>query len=173
MADRVLRPQRLELSPDSPSASRDFQHWMFNCEDFLKIMVLPKAYEKMINADFSEEQAMDLLKLQSLMNLVSSDIWMDIKDCSTFDEAKKVLTDTFVKTPSTVYARYKLITSRQTPKQSLKGFKRELEQLSRNCNFEAVDASKYKDDMLLQAFIAGIYSHEIRKRLLEEKVFYI
>ena len=88
MADKVLKPHRLELSPDSPTATRDFQHWMFNCENFLKIMALPKPYEDMITDVFTREMAMDLLKLQSLMNLVSSDIWMDIKDCTTFTEAK-------------------------------------------------------------------------------------
>ena len=169
MADKVLKPQRLELSPDSPTASRDFQHWMFNCENFLKIMTLPKAYEDMITNEFTKEMAMDLLKLQSLMNLVSSDIWMDIKDCTTFKDAKEVLTETFVKTPSTVFSRFKLITTCQTSEQSLKAFKRELEQLARNCNFEAVDASKYRNDMLLLAFIAGLQSHSIRKRLLKEK----
>ena len=167
--DKFLKPKCLDLNVADPAAIRQFEHWMATCEKFMANLKLPTSYEERVNGDFTKEMAVEEMKLDVLNNLVSSDIWMDIRNCATYTDAKNVLTALFVKAPSEVFARHRLLTTKQQPDQSLEAFRRILERQSRDCNFTDVTAARYREDSMLNAFIAGISENDIRKRLLEEK----
>ena len=168
MADKVLKPARLALSPDSPTATSEYEHWLHTFENFASALSLPPSYSARVTGNVTREMMEDKLKLDALTNLISHEIWTDIKDCQTYDAAKKTMNDIFIKQPR-VYARFKLASTKQTPGQTLESYRRVLDKLSRDCHFTDVSASKYREDMVLQAFIAGLSSNDIRQRLLEEK----
>ena len=167
--DKLLKPKTLDLNVDDATATGQFQHWLSTCENFMYNLTLPVSYERRVTVDFTKEMAMDQYRRDVLNNLVSHDIWADIKDCITYEDAKQVLTSMFIKAPSEVFARYRLLSTKQGPDQSLESFRRTLEKFSRECNFTDVTATRYREDSMLNAFIAGISHHDIRKRLLEEK----
>ena len=167
--DKALRPVRLDVCPDSSKATREYMHWLHTFENYVAAVKLPESYEGRISADVTRAMVVDDFKKNTLANCITSEIWMDIKDAATFDEAKSILNNLFIKQPSEPYARHKLQSAKQEEGQSLESFRRALDRLSRDCNFTDVTAVRYRQDMLLQAFISGLRSNDIRKRLLEEK----
>ena len=166
--DKLLKPEVLELNVDDAASSRRFQHWISRCETFMNTLILPTSYAGLVSGDFTRAMAEDKMKRDVLNNLVHPDIWIDIKDCATYTEAVDILTNLFVKSPSEVFARYRLLSAKQAPDQSLESFRRDLERLSRDCNFKDVKALKNREDSMLDAFISGICHADIRKRLFEE-----
>ena len=52
----------------------------------------------------TEEKVLDQLKFDALTNLVSADIWMDIKDAKTYAKAEEILIAIYIRTPSEVFA---------------------------------------------------------------------
>ena len=164
--DKVLRPSKLDISPDAPKATRHYLHWLQTFENFVAAIKLPQSYEDRITEALPREDLVDEFKKVTLTNFVSPDIWMDIESARTYAASKLILDNLFIKKPSEPYARYKLQSAKQEDGQSLEAFRRLLDRLSRECNFTDVDAVRYRQDMVLQAFIAGIRSNDIRKRLL-------
>ncbi len=169
--DKVLRPVRLEVSPESLQATRQYKHWLQTFEIFVANLKLPDSYTGRVTDAFTTAMATDKFHLDALTNFVSPDIWEDIKDAVTFTEAKNILDNLFIKQPSEPYARYKLQCAVQEEGQSLEGFRRTLEKLSRDCNFMDVTSSKYRLIMMLQAFLSGVRARDIRERLLGENIF--
>ncbi|XP_064080564.1 uncharacterized protein LOC135197423 [Macrobrachium nipponense] len=115
----------------------------------------------------SEDAAPD--KLRALVNCVSPSVYELIEDCSTFESAIAKLESAYVKLPNEVFARHVLATRRQQSGESLDEFLRELHKLSKDCNFQAVTAEQYRQELVRDAFINGIASAFIRQRLLENK----
>ena len=70
---------------------------MYTYEKFVQTITLPANYRQRVTGDFKQEMAEHALKLDMLNNYISADIWMDIKDCGTYTEAKDILTALFVK----------------------------------------------------------------------------
>ncbi|CDW60358.1 hypothetical protein TTRE_0000872801, partial [Trichuris trichiura] len=68
-----------------------------------------------------------------------------------------------------VHARYRLATRKQLAGESLEDYVRALKALSAECNFKAVTASQYQEELVRDAFVSGLQSHIIRQRLLESK----
>lgn len=64
-----------------------------------------------------------------------------------------------------------MATRRQQSGESLDEFLRELHKLSKDCNFKAITAEQYREELVRDAFINGIASAFIRQRLLENKSF--
>jgi len=67
-----------------------------------------------------------------------------------------------------VFARHILATRKQQVGESLQQFLHALKVLSKDCSFEAVSAEKYREDLVRDAFISGLASSAIRRRLLEK-----
>ena len=74
----------------------------------------------------------------------------------------------FVKPKHEIYARHKLATARQNESESVDEFVLRINKLGQDCNFVAVNAQQYRDDMR-DSFISGISSRFIRERLLENR----
>ena len=113
------------------------------------------------------EDAQD--KLKFLVNCTSTTIFDFVEDCTTYEEAKQILQELYAKSENKIFARYLLSTRRQQSGESLTEFLQELKKLSEDCNFEAVSAEKYWEEMIRDAFINGTSSPLIRQKLLENK----
>ena len=99
--DKALRPTRFEALANTPSGSKEFQHWLRTFEYYLD--VLP-------------EENLD--KLRVLTNFVSPAVFELISECTTFDNAIDTLRDVYIKRPNTIFARHRLATRRQQPNET-------------------------------------------------------
>ena len=150
--ERLLKPERLDCDPSSPTAAQEWKHWLQTFKTF--ITALPQE---------------NLNKLGLLVNFVSSRIYESISDCSTYDDALSILQAQFVKPTNEVYARHCLATRRQEPGETIDEYFRALKVLSKECNFKAVTANQHCEESIRDAFISGLLSPSIRQRLLENK----
>ena len=66
-------------------------------------------------------------------------------------------------------ARHLLSTRIQQPGESLEEFLKQLRQLAKDCNFEAVLAKTYEKQMIRDAFIKGLKSSNVLQRILEQE----
>ena len=148
--DKVLRPERLETDPNSGEASKEWLHWKRTFDNFLA--VLPQD---------------DLDKLSVLANFVSPSIFQHIEECTEYEAAVGILQALFVKPRNEIFARHLLATRCQQPHETLDEFLQSLKTLSKDCNFQSVTASKYREESIRDAFITGLRSPSIRQRLLE------
>ena len=148
--DKVLRPERLETDPNSGEASKEWLHWKRTFDNFLA--VLPQD---------------DLDKLSVLANFVSPSIFQHIEECTEYEAAVGILQALFVKPRNEIFARHLLVTRCQQPHETLDEFLQSLKTLSKDCNFQSVTASKYREESIWDAFITGLRSLSIHQRLLE------
>ena len=72
-----------------------------------------------------------------------------------------------MKSPSVIFARHLLSTRRQQSGETLDQFLQDLRKLSKDCKFKAVTAEQYREELIRDAFIKGLFSPAIRQRLLE------
>ena len=152
-----MRPQRLGLEPNSPSAGKEWKHSIRTFENYL--------------ASFPEraEDEIPVNKLRLLTNSVAYDVYDYIEECVTYESAIRVLENLYVKTPNEIFARHLLTTARHTPGQWLNDFVQKLQGLGKDCSFRPVTAQVYREEMVRDAFINGIISSSIRQRLLENR----
>lgn len=150
--ERSLRPERFDADPNSPDASSQWKHWHRTFNTYLKT----------IKCEPED-------KLDTLVNHVTHVIYNHIIDCDTFDAAINALESLFVKPKNEIFARHLLHIQKQAPGETLDQFAQNLKHLSKDCNFRAVSSEEYRDDIVRDAFINGLYSSHIRQRLLEEK----
>ena len=150
--DKVLQPERFDMSPNAQDALKSWRHWLAMLENF--VAVIP-----------GEE----VNKLNVLINYVSSDVYQLFCDAATYDEAISLFKNLYVKTPNEIFTRHKLATRKQQSRESLDEYLQELKTLSKDCNFGNVTASQYCDEAVRDAFIAGLSSTSIRQHLLENK----
>ena len=98
--DKILKPEKLQLDPNSADASKGFKHWKRCFESYFAEWVT-------VTSGNAETK-----KLQALINLLSCDIYEFIDECETYAEAIEVFQKVFVKAPSEIYGRYKLSSSK-------------------------------------------------------------
>ncbi|XP_048589516.1 uncharacterized protein LOC125573188 [Nematostella vectensis] len=150
--DAVLKPHRLDLDPNSPTAAKEWKHWLKTFENFI--------------AECGS-RAPD--RYRTLINYVSHNVYEYIEDCSTYDSAIQVLKQLFIKTPNEIFARHLLATRRQKTGETLTEFLQELRRLCKDCNVKAVSAEQYREELIRDSFINGLNSPFIRQRLLENR----
>ena len=115
------------------------------------------------------EDEIPVNKLRILTNSVAYNVYDYIEECVTYDSGIRVLENLYVKTPNEIFARHLLATFRQTPGQSLNDFVQKLQGLGKDCSFRPVTARVYREELVRDAFINGIISSSIRRRLLENR----
>ena len=121
--DTVLKPARLHLDPNSPSAAKEWKHWHKIFTNFLTEC---------------GSRAPD--KYRTLINYVSHNVYEYIEDCTDYNSALEVLNQLFIKKPNEIFARHLLATRRQNPGETLVEFIQELRRLSKDCNLKSVTA---------------------------------
>ena len=149
--DKYLRPSKFEADPQSSNSDEEWKHWKKTFDNFLGAIT-----------------AETLDKLKVLCNYVSPTNYRYIADCTNYDDAIKSLEEVFIKPKNEVFARHLLATAKQEPGMSLNEFLQKLRHLSKDCNFKTVDAAKYCEESMRDAFISGLSSTIIRQRLLED-----
>ena len=80
---KLLKPERLNLDPQSPNAAKDWKYWFKTFENFI-IMCGTDAPDKHL----------------SLINLISSDVYEYLEDCTDYDSVKNTLEKLYVKSPN-------------------------------------------------------------------------
>ena len=148
--DRLLRPDKLHADPSSSTGSKDWLHWLSTFQNFLT--VLP-----------GEE----LDHLSILTNNVSPRIFEYIEHCTTYDEAIAILKAQYVKPANEVFAKHLLATRRRKSGETQEMFLQALKSLYKDCNFQNVTETEYRDEAVRDAIITGLQSNVIRQRLLE------
>ena len=79
-----------------------------------------------------------------------------------------MLLNAYHKPKNAIFARHLLLNRTQKSSDSLAEFVDVLKQLAQDCEFRAVTADKYRDELTRDTFINGINSVSTRERLLEE-----
>lgn len=102
-----------------------------------------------------------------LANFVSPSIFQHIEECTEFEAAVGILQALFVKPRNEIFARHILATRCQQPHKTLDEILQSLKTLSKDCNFQSVTASKYREESIRDAFITGLRLPFIRQKLLE------
>ena len=148
--DQALRPERFETLPNSSTSAKEYKHWFRTFENFVK--VLPQT---------------DLDKLSVLIIFLSPDIFEYISDCGNYENAVAVLDNVYIKPMNEAFARRLLSVRKQKEGESLDEYLQSLKSLSKDCNFQAVNAVQHKEQYIRDACISGSQSNAIRQRLLE------
>ena len=148
--DKFLRPERFEGSEGTTPAQ--WSHWFRTFSNFLDS----------IGPSTPEED-----KLKILINYISPSVFSHISDASSYSEAIDTLKAVYIKPANEVFARHQLASRRQLSNESLDQYLQALKLLAKDCGFKSVTAEAYANECIRDAFIAGIASHAIRQRLLE------
>ena len=151
--DKYLRLERLEANPECPSSKQKWRHWLTTFESYVECF----------------EEISEVNKLRLLFNHVDSSIYEYISEANDYEAALVILRDLFVKPVNEVFARYQLHTCQQQVGQSLEEFLKCLKTLSADCNYVNVNAQRYREESIRDAFVAGVRSATIRQRLLESE----
>ena len=156
--DKILKPARLSIDPNSSSATKEWRHWVRIFRSYMR---------RFVTSESSVAAEQD--KLDALVSCTTPEVYEFFDHCTTYSEAEAVLDKLYVKQPNNIFARYLLSSAKQSPGQSLADFNCSLVRLAKDCDFKDVSATQNRDDLMRDAFISGILSSEIRQRLLENK----
>ena len=163
--DKLLRPKVFETDSNDPNAEKLYRHWKMTFANYLDTSI-PDIPADAPNAA-AQQANVERKKLFALFNNISADIFDIVSEAPDYNTAIQSLDSAYIKPTSVVYNRHQLITYKQEPSQSIDAFKQELQRLSKNCNFQQVTAEQYRQQYVRDAFINGIASGHIRRRLLE------
>ena len=146
--ERFIRPEKFEGRPDTTSAQ--WNHWFKTFSWFL-----------------TKAEAADEDKLGLLINHISPEVYEHINECVSYNDAIRILKSVYVKPVNTIFARYQLSTRKQQSHETLDQFVQALRVFAKDCKFAAQSLQERSDEAIMDAFIAGISSSNIRQRLLE------
>ena len=149
--NRLMKPERLDLDPSAPNAAKEWRHWRRTFDNF----IIECGIDPVPN------------KHRIITNLISANVYEHIEDCTDFQSVIDTLDNLFVKSPNVIFARHLLSTRRQQSGETLDQFLQDLRKLSKDCKFKAVTAEQYREELIRDAFINGLFSPAIRQRLLE------
>ncbi|XP_068205479.1 uncharacterized protein [Palaemon carinicauda] len=149
--ERLLRPSRFDVDPDSAQAAKEWTHWLRTFTNFVEAVQLTTP---------------TLDKLVLLTNYVAPSVYDYISECETYENAEEVLTSLYVKPNNEIFARHLLATRRQNSGESLDQFLQALKLLAKDCQFKSVTVEEACDSYVRDAFINGLVSSAIRQRLL-------
>ncbi|KAK3880071.1 hypothetical protein Pcinc_015410 [Petrolisthes cinctipes] len=147
--EKFLRPEKFEGREGT--TSEQWTDWYHTFTNFLDTI----------------EAVPDSAKLKLLINYVSP-VFSYISECTRYSESIKVLEAVFMKPPNEIFARYKLATRKQQSSETIDQYLQSLKLLAKDCSFKAVTADLYSQEAVRDAFITGLTSSLIRKRLLEK-----
>ena len=151
--NRLLKPDRLDLDQNSPTAAKEWKQWFRTFDNFI--------------IECGTEPSPD--KFRTIINVISHNVFDHIEDYTDYDSVVVILEGLYIKSPNEIFSRHLLATHRQQPCESLDEFLQFLRKLSKYCDLKAVSAEQYREELLRDTFINGLYSSLIRQRLLENK----
>ena len=156
--ERLLRPSKLEVLPEEADASKIYDYWLKTFDTFFAAVVAATVEGERNNKD----------KLGLITSFLSNRTYEIIADTTTYDQARTSLYNAYHKRKNTVFARHLLMSRTQKSEESIAEYVHALKHLARNCDFQAVTAENYRDELSRDSLTSGISSANIRERLLEE-----
>ena len=151
---KCLQPEKLSINPNAATAEDKWKFWHKTFTNYNEAM--PRG-----------ENALN--KLNLLTAYLTAPVYKLICEETTYDDAITALENLFVKPKNEIYSRHKLATAYQSDSETVDEFVLRINKLCQECNFTAVNAHQYRDDMKRDSFICGISSNFIRERLLESR----
>jgi len=149
--EKFLRPSRFDCNANDASSGSQWIHWLKTFNNFV-ITLEPIKSEK---------------KLQLLINFLSANNYAHISSTSTFEDAINILENIFVKPNHEIFARYLLLSRKQSSSETISQYLSALQLLTKDCSFKSVSALENLEDHVRDALIGGLASNNIRQRLLE------
>src|SRR5436190_3470035 len=116
--DRLLRPEKLELDPSSPTATLEWEYWHRTFINFIAC------------TNSTEEQ-----KLRLLINHLSPTVYQHVSKCGTYTDAIAILESIYIKPINVVFARHELQTRKQRPDENINQYVQSLKALGKTCQF--------------------------------------
>ena len=123
--DKLLKPAKLAIDPNSASAAKEWRHWIKTFKSYVSLYV-----DKVPSTNEETD-----IKLASLINCATPEVYENFDHCESFEEAEATLEKLFIKQPNEIFARHLLCTAQQKPNQSLADFRCTLNRLAKDCNF--------------------------------------
>ncbi|XP_069768376.1 uncharacterized protein [Narcine bancroftii] len=152
--ERLTRPEKLDIDPQSATAFKAFKFWLLNFENFLRFIQVEE----------------DNQRLTALLSMVSLRVYENIQDETTYTAAIKVLKGLYDQPVNRVHARLVLASRKQQPGESSRAYLQVLKALGKDCNCVDKTAAEITSDLVRDAYVAGLRSNEVRLRLLEQGV---
>ncbi|XP_069747914.1 dnaJ homolog subfamily B member 13 isoform X3 [Narcine bancroftii] len=152
--ERLTRPEKLDIDPQSATAFKAFNFWLLNFENFLRFIQVEE----------------DNQRLTALLSMVSLRVYENIQDETTYTAAIKVLKGLYDQPVNRVHARLMLASRKQQPGESSRAYLQVLKALGKDCNCVDKTAAEITSDLIRDAYVAGLRSNEVRLRLLEQGV---
>ena len=150
---KALRPRAFAADPEVGDSKRQWLDWHKSFTTYVGQI----------------ENVTETNKLNLLINHIDAAVYEYISEAGTYNEEdSQILSDTFAKIPSSIFARYALMSCKQLTGESLDIYLQKLKRLSVDCNYQAVSAQVHKEEAIRNAVIGGIISSNIRQRLLED-----
>ena len=125
--DKLLKPERLSIDPNSRNANVEYKHWLKTFQNYITAV-------REVNENVNQ--------LQVLINFVSATVYSYIEDCPTFDIALQTLEKVFVKPVNEIFARHVLSTREQRPDETVEEFLQNLLLLAKDCNFKVLQRKR-------------------------------
>ena len=98
--DKLLKPVKLSIDPNSSSATKEWRHWIRTFNSYVSRYLTS-----------SDEQA-DQDKLAALISCATPHVFEFFDHCETYAEAEETLEKLFVKRPNDIFARHLLRSAR-------------------------------------------------------------
>ena len=89
--EKLLKPPRLGIDPNSPSASKEWKHWVRRFRNYVRGFVV----------SMSNEEAEEY-KLGALVNFAETAVYEHFDECQSYTEAEVILEDLYIKEPSEI-----------------------------------------------------------------------
>ena len=147
---KALRPRLFSADHESGDSKRQWIHWHKSFTTYLAQM-----------EDVSEANTFNLL-----VNHIDAAVYELIAEATSYENAITILSTTYARTPSPIFARYSLMSCKQQAGESLDIYFQKSKWLSVDCNYQTVSAQVYKEEAIRDAFIGGMMSNNIRQHLL-------
>ena len=106
-------------------------------------------------------------KLTFLRSYAGADLYPLLQTTATFAEAGKILSDQFGKSTRTIFARHKLLSSKQKDEESIPDFIKRLKLLVEECECQDVTAAHHRNLLSRDSLVSGLRSDLVRAMLLE------
>ncbi|XP_059822168.1 uncharacterized protein LOC132392364 [Hypanus sabinus] len=149
--ESILRPDRLDLDPQSQEAGNAFKLWLVCFESYLE------------EIQVTETTTMHRV----LLSRVSPWVYSMIRDQPSYQGAMDTLKRQYLRPVNTVYARHHLATWQQRAAESSAEFVRALQTLVWACDWRGLTAEQHAELLVRDAFVTGIRSMYVRQWLLE------
>ena len=95
MSSKVLKPSRLDLNSNSPTAAKEWKHWKRTFDNFI-----------------TECGTGAPDKFRSIINFVFHSVFEYVEECLTYEQVVETLEKLYVKTPNEIFSRQLLATNK-------------------------------------------------------------